>query len=248
MFDDCVLLLYSHTEYHDVLVACISRLLKHFVPMKMALCINNATAIKEHFKGKIDFAYVHEYVDNGPYFYQRLSPLLEKIEEPYVLFNMDNNILIDDVKVDIIEEAFETMKERNIDHFHLMTGGMIVSDSKDKHFFEASSIYLMSVLSAFWKRSSFYSLCKTFPDHNFRCSECDAIQYYMRANCKCYCLFPRDSKNLCPFDETFTDIYPAIHAVTGRLWWLMPSQKTHIENIAKEYNIDLTKIGVRFTS
>ncbi len=243
MFDDCVLLVYSHSEYHDVLVACLSRLLKHFVPMKMALCIDNATAIKEHFKGRLEFAYVHEYVDNGPYFYQRLAPLLEKIEEPYVLFNMDNNILIDDVKVDILQEAYQTMKEKNIDHFHLMCGGIIISESQDTYYCEVSAIYLMSVLSAFWKRSSFLTLSKEFSDHNFRCSECPAIQDFMRTHFKCYCLVPKDEKNLCPFDYTFSDIYPAIHAVTHRRWGIAPSQKHHIHLISYEYSIDLNKLG-----
>lgn len=243
MFEDCVLLLYSHSKYHEVLYVCLSRLIKHFVPMKIALCIDNATKVKEQFGEKINFFYIYEYKDIGPFFYARLSPLLDLIQEPYILFNMDNNILIDDVKLDQLVEHYQTMKETKIDHFHLMCGGTYRPAIREGTHFDVTSEYRMSVLTAFWKRTSFLKLSQQFEDHTFRCCECSPIQEFMASQFRCCCLYPNDQKSQCPGDPTFADTFPVIHAVTKGKWAIPPSQKHHIEQMAAEYSIDVNGLG-----
>ena len=244
--EDIIILLYSHTDYHDVLVACIGRINKYFPSAKLCLCINNKNLIVDACNN-VKFNYIHEY-DEKLTLYSRIIPLLSIIKENYLIFNMDNNILIDYVDISLLSNSIKTIKQNNIDQLRFSCSGEpFVPDAslvKD-NMFRIEKQYYMSVQPAIWKRESILDIATNFKEHQYRCSECSEIQSYVCNKYISFCsLTVNDIK--VEHQKTVSKIYPVYHVITYGRWILEDEYSMKvIKNISSEFNINLLKLGVR---
>lgn len=240
--DNIIIIIHSNTSYHEVLVACISRFLQYLPSAKLALCIDSADRIKSHFGDKVTFSYLYEYKNEDRYIYLRLMPLLSMIKEEYVLLNFDSNILINYPDTTILDSLLIRMKKENIDQLRLMPSGTIPGEI-DNYIFKINNGYFMSLECAFWKKSSLLELSQRFRSYIYHQAECDEIQLYVKSTFNNYCIMPRDDLNQTLKLFTFSDIYPAIHAITIGKWTSSHHQIEHVKKIGEEFNIDLSRRG-----
>jgi hypothetical protein len=237
--DDAVLLFYAHTEYMDIILPSLRSINKYFSGVKMALCINDATELLEKYSDEFKFKYVHEYKP-GEHVYARIEPLLKKIEEPYIIFHLEINILADYVDKDVMETIIKTMKLKDIDQVKLFVTGVITPPevkeelirAKEKKVvvYEVLRGYYLGLNTTLWKRTSFLELASNFRDHSWRCSECYDIQEYCRLHFKNYSHATRDDRVIIfdVWEHNYSAAYPAVHVTSAAKWRLTGKYQTEL--------------------
>jgi hypothetical protein len=104
MFRSTTFLVYSHTEYDDILEINLKRHKKYFPEMPITICTNNKKFVEEKYKDDIES--IIEYDADKPYG-EKLAFVLSQIKTPFVIFNQEVNIFYDKVHPETIDKIFE---------------------------------------------------------------------------------------------------------------------------------------------
>ena len=237
-----IVLIHSHTEYIDVLKACVFRFRKFFPSVQFCIVFNDATKLSSELETMTDVKYVFEYEPSTP-FYSRLLPALHMMEEDYVLLNLDINILVEPVKEDVLQEAFNIVQRDNIDQLRLFCNGTDPSQTTN-NMFPINSGYIMSISPAIWKRTSLLDIAQRNKDVSYRSTENFDIGHYVKNTYKSYCLYTNEDFKIPNEGHYFSPTFPAIHAVTWGKWILKgPFEDKYVLEICKEFGIDINVRG-----
>jgi hypothetical protein len=232
--NNCTFLLYTHSDYNDILNLTLKRLKKHFDGVDLFICTNNAKYIHDTYSEYN--ATVYEYDDSLPYTSKLLSAL-KQIKTEYVLFNHDNNILYKDVHTVVLNGILDTMTAQNMDTVRLSYCGITPPDISDSSLVKVNrGGYYLSVFPAFWRTSSLIALCERFKDVTYRQFEFGETQHYA-ARLKNY--YISSTKDYPPYNSVY---YPAFHAIQHGLWCVLMHEQ-EVLDIAKEYKLNLTLRG-----
>jgi hypothetical protein len=245
--EEIVLLFYAHTEYMDIIIPSLRAIQKYFKGVTLALCINNKTELLEKYSDEFFFKYVHEYKP-GEHVYARISPLLERIEESYIIFNIEINVLVNYVNQTLMKKILDQMKKEDIDQVKLLVTGVKTPNhikekvcNTDIVLYEVTEGYFLSLNTSLWKRTSFLNLAKKFPSHTWRCSECHEIQMYVQNYFKTYGhITPNDMLVIYDqWEHWFNRVFPAVHVMEAGKWRLTGKyQKELIKRVWDEWTID----------
>jgi hypothetical protein len=243
--DDLLVIIYSHTDFIDVLVPSIGRLNKYFPSCKYAVCINNKAFLLDNFP-QINFGDIYEY-DDSLAWNSKVMSVLERIPNEYILFNLDKNILHSPVKVDILADILQKVKDEGIDYviFDNKSHNLPLYGSSSKYYFGPKppncGSYYFSVNGGLFKRKSLLDIYTKFKDLTYNNNEGQEVQNYTSANYKVY--ITSDSE----IDPTiiWATIVPFFPATTARKWWtnLYQKNKEYIMELFTEYGIDGNKRG-----
>ena len=235
--NNCTYLIYTHSDYDDIFEITLKRIQKYFPIIKLSICTNNLLLIKEKYSMFYDIINIYEYDDNLPYA-TKLMSVLEQINTEYVLFNHDNNILIDNVDINFINLLLDKMSSENIDTIRLSCCGISNIDKNDEPLLKPNTGgYFLSVFPSIWRTISFLKLCKLFKGSSYRDFEHGESQVYASSLKNFYL---SNSRNIEPWISCH---YPNIHAISHGKWFFDAHQK-EIEIIANEYLVDLNKRGI----
>jgi len=191
------------------------------------------------------FEYIYIYDDRTPYL-TRLMNVINQISYSYIILNHDNNILIDKINTEYLNNLLTYMETNNIDQFRLFPSGVSISITPEK-FFEIKAGYYFSVATGIWKKESLLKITSEFKDHSYRCAECEQIQNYVKNNFKNYCVFSEEDIQLLPHGHFLPKIFPVLHVTSCNRWSISsPIEKYYIEELSKEYNIDLNIRGFKY--
>jgi hypothetical protein len=248
--DEIVLVFYAHTEYMDIIIPSLRSLNKYFKGIKLALCIDNSTEIFEKYGNEFSFKYVHEFKP-GEHVYARVSPLLELITEPYIIFNIEINVLVDSVDTRILEKMLRIVKEDDIDQVKLLVTGVLApheiiqtvfqNPEEDLVMYPVLNGYFLSLNTSLWKRTSFLKLAQTFPEHPWRCSECGDIQQFVRTNFKTFAHSTRKDEVImfADWEHYYNAAFPFVHMTAAGKWRLTGKyQKKYIQMIWDEWGMN----------
>jgi hypothetical protein len=227
--DDCTVLIYTHSEYADILDITLRRMLKHFSYAKLLVCTNNAQLVRERYPLLTS---IHEYDDSLVY-HLKLASALEMVTTEYVLLHHDNNCLYDDVKSEVMRLILGRMNEKRIDVVRLSACGIINPTISDPEIITRNNgPHYFSVFPSIWRTSSLYQVC-TALRKAYRDSEDDESQVYMKKLCGYYISpTPQD-----PCAD-ISSLYPSAHVIQyGR--WCYTKHRRVIHDIVREYDIDL---------
>lgn len=244
--EEVITILYGHSQHLEIVIGSLRRLKKYWAQMKYCICIDDINVLLEKCPGEFDFKYIHEY---GTILqtYRRVEPLLEKIQEKYVIFQSDNNVLVGPVDNGLFLTIFERMKQEDIHQIRLLSTGVWIQGPIIDNLYKIDNNYYMSVNMPMFKRESFLSLAKHCPDCTWNCSECSQATEYVKNNFKNYVVLTTNSFVLVKEDTpvTITDChfftleFPYIHFTAASKWMLINKfQENHIIDFCKEYNID----------
>ena len=239
LYDDIILVFYSHTDYIDIAIPSIHRIKKFWSNIKICLCVNNADIYKKEFPN--EFKYIYEYNDTTS-FCTRVLPLLEQIQEKYIILNLDILILVDKVNEKLFEKIYAKVISDDIDQLRLFTTGIGNPDSsivKDS-LVEIKTGYFFSVLTTLWKKKTLIDLFTKFINKTHRNIESDEVHQYIKTNFKSYTVFTKECVAVTNLDHYFCPSFPFVR-LTGFGKWNMDC-KFHIEKtleLSYEFNLNL---------
>jgi hypothetical protein len=236
--NDCTYLLYTHSDYDDVLEITLKRLQKYFPSTTIVIATNNAQLIEQKYKTLYNITDVYQYTDSLPYS-SKVASVLEQIKTTYILFNHYINILFDTVDVATLNGILDTMQKEEIDTVRLCSAGIQHRNMSDESLLKRNTgSYFLSVISALWNTASFLRLCQTFPDRTYRNFELGETQPYA-AQLENY--YISSSKDKPPY---WSVCYPFFHSITYGVW-LLNEHRELVEGLIKEYGIDVSIRGFR---
>lgn len=246
IYKDVVLLIHSHTDFIDILIPALYRIKKNWQNISLCLCVNDISAIKEKLSGDIEFKYMHQY-SAGDAFLERFIPALQMIEESYVLFNLEVNVLVDPVNELFFKEILTSMKNNNVDQIRLMPCGIEQRylDQKEINPIEhLLTIDDFSFGTTLWKKTSFLDLCTTFKHKSYRFVESEDVNEYIKTNFKSYAIHTKDTYQIMAFGHNYCPAFPFVHMTERGKWRTYGEfQRRAILHFCHEYNIDIHKRG-----
>lgn len=236
--DDCTYLIYTHSDFDDIIEITLKRIHKYFSSIGVSICTNNKSLIDGKYKELYNIKHVYEYNDTLTYS-QKAASILEQISTTYVLFNHDHNILFNYVNVDVLNSIMNTMTNDNLDTVRLSTDGIDNPRMDDSNLLKKNTgPYYFSVSSALWRTQSLLDLFRKYESSTYRTIEY-ACQDYASQLKNYYISSSKDYPNDCSCH------YPFVHT-TRYAKWLLYNNADKIHEIAKEYSIDLNIRGVTY--
>jgi len=236
-------LIYTHTEYSDILEITLKRMKKYF-PIKVIIATNNAKETLSNCKDIEQIDNIIEYQDNLPYSSKLLS-VLNNISTEYLLFNHDVNILFNHVDQDVISHLIYTMSEQKIDSIRLSTSGINEKIEKNKYTTVNNIIskdsYHLTVQPTLWRTSSFIDICSKLKGINYRDFEQEKSQIYASKQKNCYISNINDTHVIANY--YLARCYPCMHSIYRAKWNIIQHAK-EIKDL-EEYGIDLMVRGLQ---
>ncbi len=245
MFRSTTFLVYSHTEYDDILEINLKRHKKYFPEMPITICTNNKKFVEEKYSDYVES--IIEYNADKPYG-EKLVFVLSQIKTPFVIFNQEVNIFYDKVHPETIDKTVKYMVDNNIDQVRLMLYGNSYPIKDDAMFHQSVGPYYFSVATTLWRTSSFLRLADKYKDVNYRDFE-NAVQQYTISTMKNYYLSSSKdiTHNPVGYLMTASHHWPQQHCIQYGKWFKMTDYSHKIINdIAAEFSIDLTKRGINW--
>lgn len=232
-------LLVSNDTYKDILDIHVKQLQKYLINIPVIIAYNKPLKI-DNIKCS-----VIEYDDTLPYC-ERIAYILSKINTKYVIYTHENNILINNIKQNLIDNLINFMENNNASQIRLFVGGINnpIFD-KDNYIHKITNIndYYFSINMAIWNTNILYTIYNNFKDHNYICAECNDIQNYVKRLNNYYISTIYDIK-LDGHLHYISDIFPFIHITSNGKWSTSNSiQYNYIKNLLNENNIDINIRG-----
>lgn len=235
---NCTYLVYTHSEYDDVLILFLKRLKKHFPSAKVSICTNDSKLIYDKYMDDYPIEKVYTYDDSLTYTCKIYS-VLQQIDTKYVLFTHESNILFNDINTQVLDDILEDMESKHADAVRLSPSGVTINLDKNELplLKPTTGPYFISNLPTIWLRTALLDFCSTFPMKTYRTVENGVCQEYV-SKLKGYYISNKD--NMTPH---ITALYPMIHAVHGGQWALYDFRE-QLTALMKEYNIDFSIRGI----
>tara|TARA_Y100000768_G_C23989983_1_gene691764 strand:- start:5547 stop:6377 length:831 start_codon:yes stop_codon:yes gene_type:complete len=192
-----LLIIYSHSEYEDILDIATSHLSQY---KNKVLLINDQYKSDRYVNDYLD---IIKYNDVEPYASRLLK--LNEIDEEYILFMHETDILIK-YDIDVINNMKIYMKNQDIDKIELQHCAWPPADmplkqtynmkNKEIYFNDVCNLYkidnpkffVYNVNPTLWKKKSLLNIMYNFREYNYRDIEADAVQKYTSDNFVCMSL------------------------------------------------------------
>lgn len=170
---DLSLLVYTNQTYQPIAELCLEQINNHFKKVNFKKYITS-NCFSNDFKELInDFDVIDTSVpfsESGYHFSEVLIKSLERISSEYILFFLDDYLVINDVKLDVLENLINVMKDENIDYVSLMSYDYSNWKSLNINYqkyslpedilihFDYSYYYMFSVQPCIWKKNSLITI------------------------------------------------------------------------------------------
>jgi hypothetical protein len=235
-------LIYTHEEYSDIFDIHYKRLNKHYPDIYLLIATNNMDYILNKYES-INKEQILIYDDNKT-FSEKISSILKRITTKYILFNCDNNILVNDVNSEKINEIISIMDKDNIDQVRMFVSGISNPIFDDTLIKINTGPYYYSVNSALWNVNTLLHIMDTFKNKSYREIECDEIQKFTSKFNNYYLSSPNDII-FTGEGHYLSHWFPICHCISHGKWVTKhsPMNKKFIDDICNEYNIDLSIRG-----
>ena len=226
------IIIYTHTDYQDIFNICIERHNKYSPNFEKIIFSNkllNDTNINIL------------YNDTIPYterIYNSICKL--PIQCEYIILTHDWSILYDYIDDAKINDAIQTMKNKDIHQIRLIhsgAGNIVYID--DPIIPLSNTSYLYSVQPTIWNINVLKQITYNNRELNYRNIELGVFEYMKQFNNYVYYegeeLFPNANHHK-------SNIFPHIHS-TSRGKWILHENHPYIDNIIDEFSIDINIRG-----
>ena len=196
------MLTYSHSSFNDVLDIYFIQLTKYFPQ------INGYLLIDKPFP---DVPSNHKviYYDNNVYYCKHILNALNSINEDYIIYMQDDYFLIDEPKINILNESLSKIISENLDFIRLIrTGDDKIDLDNIFHEISTNSKFLFSTQATIWKKKSLYRLIdysyNKYPTDNIWESELRLNEVALKFKIKGKFLYKNENKRgECHWDSNY---------------------------------------------
>lgn len=241
---DLIYVLYSHTEYDDILKIHLKKLNDFFPSIPYCICINNKNYFNEKYGSLYKPVNVYEYSDADT-FTERIRSCISQITNKYILFIRETEVLISNVNIDIINTLLNHVNQNNIDQLRLYVSGIPHPILNAEIVHEITEGYFMSLATAIWKRESLLSILTKFKHLSYKEIEGDEVQTETKRLKNYYIAMPTDPI-LLKEGVSLSSIFPIIHITFKGKWWYTDNHKPFIEKLLSDFNIDINVRGAYY--
>jgi hypothetical protein len=231
--DELVIILYTHNSYQDVFDICIKLHEKYSNSINVIIFSNTI----------MNNDYPNILYDEHMTYPERISYCLEKIPDKYkyIILSHDWVLMYDYINLNKIIKLMCFMKNNNIDQIRLLNSSC-GSTSLEIH----NNVYhidnhglLFSVQPTIWKTDTIKKITSENKNFVYRNIEW-GIQEYMKQFNNCF--YYEGEERFRNAGHHKSNIYPHIHALShGR--WIINENESYIQNIVKNFNIDINIRG-----
>jgi hypothetical protein len=229
------IVIYTHSDYFDILPIQ----LEYFDKLVAKLSDKNIYLLSN--EPFTDCKYKTLLYDQATPYATRLCSGLEQINEEYIIFTHENDVLVR-FNESFIEDIIQAMAKHGIDSVELKhdtRGSGAIPIHADVSLLKKIE-YFYNVQPTLWKRESLIQILRAFPAKPYRAIEGDDLQKYMVENYKTYTLSCKDR-----FRSIWYELpagYCYLH-LTSRLM-LLPCRKEN--NLHPEIQAEHEQIFARY--
>ena len=241
---DLRMVVWSHSTYSDLWPMFFGQLKENAPFFKKTLLVEK----------KVDFDYSGIDVivndENLPWC-QRLINCLEKIDEKYIVWMLEDFIIYDTVDIRDIARIKNFLENTCYSQVKLLRAGIDGGDEVEKNIYEIprDNKYLYSLNATVWKKEDLIKLFKNYrPDKLFGAFEIEASKICRKLGIYgCYHYVQNERKIGLHYDSSvFPHVMSAIKGgcVGKRPSWNMSQYRNELNVLLKKYNIDKNVRGV----
>lgn len=242
--DDLRMVIWSHSTYSDLWEMFFGQLEENAPFFKKTLLVEK----------QVDFDHKDCDViinDESLPWCQRLVNCLEKIDEKYIVWMLEDFIIYDSVDIADIHRIKNFLENTDYSYVKLLRAGIDGGAEVAKNIYEVpkSNIYLYSLNATIWKKEELIKLFKNYrPDKLFGAFEIEASKICREIDIHgCYHYTKNERKIGLHYDSAvFPHIMSAIKGgcVGKRPSWNMSQYRNELTVLLKKYNIDPNIRGI----
>lgn len=241
LLDEVCCVTYTTSKYADVWPCHFGQLSKHLGGLKSYVLSDFGSGQKFDFKEHV----LIEHDDYDPYFAQYVRAL-DQIPEDYVIYLQEDFFLYKDINHELLERAVDLLKNSDYDYVRLIRCGY--QTPLDKHvkdnFFEVDMATqdAFSMQATLWKKSRMRQLYTHVASQKWLEGEhwnVGARQVGIKG------VFTWNGEPKVGAFHYDSVIWPYVCTAVNKGQWSMDQYPDVMNRLVKEYNIDVTKRGVR---
>lgn len=241
LLDEVCCITYTTSKYADLWPCHFGQLSKHLGGLKSFVLSDYGSGNVFDFKEHV----LIEHDDNAPYWKQYVQAL-DKIEEDYVIYLQEDFFLYDDVNHKLLERALEFLKSSDYDYVRLIRCGY--QTPLDRHvkdnFFEVD----MATPDAFcmqatlWKKRRMRQLYTHVASQKWLEGEHWNVGARQIGIKGVFTWNGESKRGKFHYDSV---VFPYVCTAVCKGQWALDEYPETMARLIKEYNIDVTKRGVR---
>ena len=242
--------LYTHTDYSDCWPIYFGQILKHGnLFQKNYVCLDK-------YDEKIPDYFQQIIYDDKLSYTERLQSCLELVSENVIFFEHEDMILFQIPEVTQLQRYAQLIKSNRFHLFHpnrfdaikLVNGGDYLSSPigvqgiKHLRRILRSSQWIFSIQPSFWSRESFLALIRKNKNSGIWDFERNAQKFIRKFRFRTALLVEDTGlRGSAHFDS---NIYPYIATAIVKGKWNLSEYRVELEELAREYDVDLTARGI----
>lgn len=259
--NNVALLFFTHTEYNDIWIPCLDRLLKYGPKITKYCLVNDKKMFEDKINekfGKI-FKEIIEYYGADLSYSRRLLTAINKITEDYILLWHDNNMFYKEIDHTLFEKICQflpSIKPNGCDQLRMSTAGSdylnperSVMDSwvqnckesgnYDNLIIKVYNDFKYSVMPTIWRKVFWKGILEECINTNYRNIEGDACNVIMRLE--------SDNNYLLASQQHYPHLFPYYHFIQYGKWFMDNESYLHeLTKFLKEYDLDIDKRGLYY--
>jgi len=246
--EKCAMLVYTHSEYEDVMEITLKRFKKYARDLPLYICTDNEELIREKYAAKYNIGGIYKYEDALNY-QLKLASVLERIDTKYVCLHHDNHCLFDVLDLGRMNALIRRMDTSEIDSIRLSHVGVVEPKRGDSdEIAENSGPYWYSVWPTIWNREALLNICLTCRRAYVDSETPECQSFVKQYNLYYMCASMKDDYS--SLYQAVSDVYPSIHFISSKKWYYGESypqcsamMNQRVIDILTEYGIDGTIRG-----
>ena len=231
--DELVIIIYTHDSYQDVFDICIK--LHETYSKSIDIIIFSNTIMNNDYPNIL--------YDDSMTYPERISYCLNKIPYKYkhIILSHDWALMYDYINLNKMIKLIIFMKNNNIDQIRLLNAscGSTQLEIYNNVYQIGNDGLLFSLQPTIWNTNTIKKITSENKEFGYRNIEL-GVQYYMKQFNNCF--YYEGEERFRNTGHHKSNVYPHIHALSyGR--WIINENESYIQDIIKNFNIDVNIRG-----
>lgn len=238
--NNIAILVYTHSDYSFMWKAMIPLLQKHVKNINIHWLFEDTS--DEIINKLIPSEWIKHTFSENMIWTKRVLKALNEIDEKYILFLHEDWLPIEDIKIEILNEMIDFMKNQNcgflLSYSHISTTSRqsgIQTSNKEYYFYSENNHVFQP---AIWNKNVFIEFCNVLNKTKHQNEDHECLEFMRKKNCWSV----QNLSTVTTLRTTNSLFFPHMHALSEGLWNFTkyPTLKKFLET----FNIDTNTRGI----